>query len=203
MNQRIGIIDYGAGNLMSVANALKYLGIDSVISREKSVLEDCSKLILPGVGAFPYAMDSLENAGLTDFIKQQAEKKPLLSICLGMQMLFDCGEELEHREGLGLIPGYVDKIPTNLKLPAIGWNSLSFKNDCPMLRDIDDGAYVYFVHSFCGHVKEREHLAASTDYGCEVTALVWRDYVYGAQFHPEKSGETGLKMLKNFWELSD
>ena len=120
-----------------------------------------------------------------------------------MQMLFDYGEELEHREGLGLIHGYVDKIPTNLKLPAIGWNSLSFKNDCPMLKDIEDGAYVYFVHSFCGHVKEREHLAASTDYGCEVTALVWRDYVYGAQFHPEKSGETGLKMLKNFWELTD
>ena len=188
---------------MSVANALKYLGIDSVISREKSVLEDCSRLILPGVGAFPYAMDSLEAAGLTDFIRQQAEKKPLLGICLGMQMLFDSGEELEHREGLGLIPGYVDKIDTPLKLPAIGWNSLSFKNDCPMLRGLEDGAYVYFVHSFCGHVKEREHLAASTDYGTEVTALVWRDYVYGAQFHPEKSGETGLQMLKNFWELTD
>lgn len=201
--KKTGIIDYGAGNLMSVANALKYLGIDSVVSSEISVLEDCSHLILPGVGAFPYAMDSLEAAGLSGFIRQQAEKKPLLGICLGMQMLFDSGEEIEHREGLGLIPGCVDRIKTELKLPAIGWNSLSFKNDCPLLRGIEDGAYVYFVHSFCGHVKEREHLAASVDYGTEVTALVWRDNIYGAQFHPEKSGETGLKMLKNFWELND
>ena len=203
MTNRIGIIDYGAGNLMSVANALKYLGVESVISREKAVLEDCSKLILPGVGAFPYAMDSLEAAGLTEFIRLQAAKKPLLGICLGMQMLFDWGEELEHREGLGLIPGGVDKIKTELKLPAIGWNALSFKNDCPMLRGLEDGAYVYFVHSYCATVADRAHLAASTDYGAEVTALVWRDYVYGAQFHPEKSGETGLKMLKNFWELKD
>lgn len=201
--KRIGIIDYGAGNLMSVANALKYLGIDSVISREKSVLADCSKLILPGVGAFPAAMDCLEQSGLTEFIKAQAAKKPLLGICLGMQMLFESGEEIEHRAGLGLIPGNVDKIQTELKLPAIGWNSLSFKNDCPMLRGLADGCYVYFVHSYCGHVLERGDLAASTDYGAEVTALVWRDYVYGAQFHPEKSGETGLKMLKNFWELND
>ena len=201
--KRIGIIDYGAGNLMSVANALKYLGIDSVISREKSILDACSKLILPGVGACPAAMDCLEEAGLTEFIREQAAKKPLLGICLGMQMLFDSGEEIEHRAGLGLIPGSVDRIKTELKLPAIGWNALSFKNDCPMLRGLEDGAYVYFVHSYCATVADRSHLAASTDYGGEVTALVWRDYVYGAQFHPEKSGGTGLKMLKNFWELSD
>ncbi len=199
--KRVGIIDYGAGNLMSVANALKYLGIDSVISSDKAVLEDCEKLILPGVGAFPYAMDMLTAAGLPEFIREQAAKKPLLGICLGMQMLFDYGEEIEHREGLGLIPGYVDKIQTELKLPAIGWNSLSFKNDCPLLAGLEDGVHVYFVHSYCGHVAEPAHLAASTDHGTEVTALVWRDYVYGAQFHPEKSGETGLKMLKNFWEL--
>ena len=199
----VGIIDYGAGNLMSVSNALKYLGIDSVISSEKSVLEDCSRLILPGVGAFPAAMKDLDRSGLKDFIRSQAGKKPLLGICLGMQMLFDYGEELEHCEGLGLIPGYVDRIKTSLKLPCIGWNSLNFENDCPLLKGLDNGTYVYFVHSYCAHPANPAHLAASSDYGEKVTALVWRDYVYGAQFHPEKSGEKGLIMLKNFWELKD
>ena len=199
----VGIIDYGAGNLMSVSNALKYLGIDSVISSEKSVLEDCSRLILPGVGAFPAAMKDLDRSGLKDFIRSQAGKKPLLGICLGMQMLFDYGEELEHCEGLGLIPGYVDRIKTSLKLPCIGWNSLNFENDCPLLKGLDKGTYVYFVHSYCAHPANPAHLAASSDYGEKVTALVWRDYIYGAQFHPEKSGEKGLIMLKNFWELKD
>lgn len=199
----IAIVDYGAGNLLSVSKAMEFLGFSVCITGEAKEIERADAVILPGVGAFPDAMDNLRATGLDRAVIAAAEQKPLLGICLGMQMLFDSGEELEHREGLGLIPGYVDKIDTPLKLPAIGWNSLSFKNDCPMLRGLDDGAYVYFVHSFCGHVKEREHLAASTDYGTEVTALVWRDYVYGAQFHPEKSGETGLQMLKNFWELTD
>jgi len=200
---KIGIIDYGAGNLMSVANALNYLGLDSVISRDPAVLADCGKLILPGVGAFPYAMKSLTEAGLTDFIRQQAEKKPLLGICLGMQMLFDSGDEIEECAGLGLIPGHVTKIDTPLKLPAIGWNSLRFHSDCPLLRGVEEGSYVYFVHSYCGHTAQRSDLAATVDYGTEVTALVWRDYVYGAQFHPEKSGDVGLHMLKNFGELKD
>lgn len=201
--KRIGIIDYGAGNLMSVANALRHLEIESVASCDRAVLEGCEKLILPGVGAFPYAMDMLEEAGLADFIRRQAEKKPLLGICLGMQLLFDRGEEIEPRTGLGLIPGHVGRIKTALKLPAIGWNSLEFKNDCPLLDGLAEGSYVYFVHSYCCNVAEQKHLAASVDYGGEVAAMVWRDNVYGAQFHPEKSGETGLRILKNFWELSD
>ena len=201
--KRVGIIDYGAGNLMSVANALKYLGLESVISREKGVLEDCDRLILPGVGAFPAAMRSLEEAGLTGFVRTEAEKKPLLGICLGMQMLFDESNESEPCRGLGLIPGKVTRIETTLKLPCIGWNSLSFKNNCPLLSGLEDGTYVYFVHSYCAHPERREDLAAAADYGAEVTALVWRGYVYGAQFHPEKSGEKGLMMLKNFGELRD
>ena len=200
----IAIVDYGVGNQFSLKSSFAAIGVEAVVTNDPMVLCGADKIILPGVGAFEDAARKLRESGLDAFVRQQAAAgKPLLGICLGMQMLFDSGEELEHREGLGLIPGYVDKIDTPLKLPAIGWNSLSFKNDCPMLRGLEDGAYVYFVHSFCGHVKEREHLAASTDYGTEVTALVWRDYVYGAQFHPEKSGETGLQMLKNFWELTD
>lgn len=199
--KRIGIIDYGAGNLMSVSNALKYLGMDSVISRESSVLEDCDRLILPGVGAFPQSMRRLEETGLIEFIRREAEKKPLLGICLGMQMLFDYSEEFERCEGLGLIGGYIGKIKTDMKLPCIGWNSLDIKNDCPVLKNVENGAYVYFVHSYCARLSDRRDLAASADYGEKITAFVWRDYVYGAQFHPEKSGETGLRMLRNFGEL--
>ena len=199
----IGIIDYGAGNLMSVANALRYLGLESVVSRNKAVLDDCGKLILPGVGAFPAAMKSLEAAGLTDFIRRQAEKKPLLGICLGMQMLFDDSDELELCAGLGLIPGHVTRIRTEEKLPCIGWNALHFHNDCPLLTGLEDGCYVYFVHSYCGHTDRAADLAATAEYGEQVAALVWRENVYGAQFHPEKSGETGLKMLKRFGELKD
>ena len=198
----IGIIDYGAGNLMSVSNALGYLGLDCRISREAATLAACDKLILPGVGAFPYAMRSLRQAGLVDFIREEtARGKPLLGICLGMQMLFDDSDELEPTPGLGLIPGHVTRIRTEEKLPCIGWNALRYHNPCALLRGVEEGAYVYFVHSFCGHPERAEDLAATADYGETVTALVARGKVFGAQFHPEKSGDVGLTMLNNFGEL--
>ena len=189
---------------MSVANALKYLGIDSVISREKSALEDCSRLILPGVGAFPYAMDSLEAAGLTDFIRQQAEKKPLLGICLGMQMLFEKSYEYGEHQGLGLIPGSVvamdGRIPAELNIPHIGWNALHFEKESPIFRYLKEGDCVYFVHSYFG-ADCADSVTATAEYGIPITAAVQRGNVFGCQFHPEKSGEAGLSILRAFCEM--
>ena len=198
----IGIIDYGAGNLMSVSNALKSLGLPHQISRERETLAACDKLILPGVGAFPYAMKSLREAGLVDFIRDECGRgKPLLGICLGMQMLFDDSDELEPTAGLGLIPGRVTLIRTEEKLPCIGWNALRYHHPCPLLDGVPEGTYVYFVHSYCGHPAREEDLIATADYGEPVTALTGHGVVFGAQFHPEKSGDLGLRMLKNFGEL--
>lgn len=198
----IAIIDYGMGNLFSVKNALKYLGEQPIVTRDADKIERADAVILPGVGAFPDAMRELKAAGLTDVVKRQAAKKPLLGICLGMQMLFDTGSEFERCAGLGLIPGYVDKIPANgLKIPHMGWNSLEFSACCPLLEGVPRGAYVYFVHSYMAFAEEK-YVAATADYGCKVTALVNRGNIFGAQFHPEKSGETGLRILRNFARLS-
>ena len=198
---RTAVIDYGAGNLMSVTNALRYLGEDWIITSDKNEIEKSDRMILPGVGAFPAAMKILREKGFEDFIKEQAEKKPLLGICLGMQMLFDESDEIETTKGLGLIPGRVHRVPTELKLPHIGWNSLKFNNPCPLLSGVNEGSYVYFVHSFCAETKYAENLIASADYGTEVAGIVSHGNVFGCQFHPEKSGEVGLTMLKNFCSL--
>lgn len=197
----IAIVDYGAGNLFSVKNACDFLSLETVTTSEAAVLEAADGIILPGVGAFPDAMKMLDATGLIPTIKAQAEKKPLLGICLGMQILFDYGTEFEKCDGLGLIPGYVDLLPCkDLKLPQIGWNSLTLHQPSPILADTKDGDYVYFVHSF-GAVCDTQYILASTEYGCEIPALVGNKNVFGAQFHPEKSGEVGLKMLKNFGKL--
>ena len=197
----IAIVDYGAGNLFSVKNACDFLSLETVITGKASVLEAADGIILPGVGAFPDAMKKLGAAGLIPTLKSQAEKKPLLGICLGMQILFDYGTEFEKCDGLGLIPGHVGRLPCkDLKLPQIGWNSLSLRQSTPILADTKDGDYVYFVHSF-GAVCDARYILASTEYGCAVSALVGNRNVFGAQFHPEKSGEVGLAMLKNFGRL--
>ena len=194
----IAIVDYGAGNLFSVKNACDFLSIETVTTNDAKQLETADGIILPGVGAFPDAMKKLDATGLIPVIKEQAAKKPLLGICLGMQMLFDYSTEFEKTEGLGLIPGYVDIIKCgSLKLPQIGWNELKVDNSCPLLKDTKDGDYVYFVHSFAAVCDER-YIAASTEYGCTVPALVANGNVFGAQFHPEKSGRVGLDILKNF-----
>ncbi len=197
----IAIVDYGAGNLFSVKNACDFLSLETVATSEATVLEAADGIILPGVGAFPDAMKMLHATGLIPTIKAQAKKKPLLGICLGMQILFDYGTEIEKCDGLGLIPGYVDLLPCkDLKLPQIGWNSLTLHQPSPILADTQEGDYVYFVHSF-GAVCDAQYILASTEYGCKIPALVGKKKVFGAQFHPEKSGEVGLKMLKNFGKL--
>lgn len=193
------IIDYGAGNLFSVKNALEYLGIENIITKNADDLKNADRLILPGVGAFPDAMRMLNNSGLTEIIKEEAKKKPLLGICLGMQMLFEKGYEFEETEGLGLIKGSVKLMtPKDLPIPHIGWNELVLNNSCGLLQK--GGEYVYFVHSYAADCPS-ENVSAYCDYGMKVPALVFSGNVYGAQFHPEKSGEAGLEILKKFASL--
>lgn len=198
---KTAVIDYGAGNLMSVTNALRYIGEEWLITSDKNEIEKCDRMILPGVGAFPAAMKILREKEFDSFIKAQTEKKPLLGICLGMQMLFDESDEIETTKGLGLISGRVQRVPTNLKLPHIGWNSLRFNNTSPLLAGVPEDSYVYFVHSFCAVTKYSEELIASAEYGTEVAAIVGSSNVFGCQFHPEKSGDVGLTILKNFCSL--
>lgn len=199
----IAIIDYGAGNIFSVKNALDHLGVQAVLTGDRAVIEGADGIILPGVGAFPAAMKRLNDSGLIDVIKAEAKKKPFLGICLGMQMLFDRAFEFEETRGLGLIGGYVDKIPeAGLVIPHMGWNRLEVQHDCPLFEGLSGDSYVYFVHSykaFCGD----ESINAYCEYGGKIPALVSDGkYVFGAQFHPEKSGETGLRILKNFVGLA-
>lgn len=198
----ITIIDYGAGNLFSVQNALNFLGVENNISSKVEDIISADKLILPGVGAFPDAMKMLDEAGLTEVIKEQAKKKPLMGICLGMQMLFDKSYEFGETEGLGLIPGKVELMhPANdLVIPHIGWNSLEKNEPCKLLESVNDGDYVYFVHSYAA-VTDSKNVAAYCDYGMKVPALVMSGSVCGCQFHPEKSGKTGLGILKTFASL--
>ncbi len=196
------IVDYGVGNLKSVTNAMDYVGLKTLITSDTAELERADAIILPGVGAFPDAAEKLRAPGLDKIVIKQAEKKPILGICLGMQLLFDRGEEVRPCKGLGLIPGYVAKIQTEYKLPHIGWNSLEFQNDSPLFKGLDNGAYVYFVHTYCGYAQFENNVIARTQYGPSVVAAVSRGNVFGCQFHPEKSGETGLTILKNFGELT-
>lgn len=196
------IVDYGVGNLKSVSNAMNFLGLKTCITSDAAELERADAIILPGVGAFPDAADKLRVPGLDKVLIDRAEKKPILGICLGMQLLFDRGEEVRPCDGLGLVPGKVTRIETRYKLPHIGWNSLRFQNNSPLFKGLDDGAYVYFVHTFCGCADSEADVIARTDYGPSVVAAVSHGNVYGCQFHPEKSGEIGLAILKNFGELS-
>lgn len=198
----IGIIDYGAGNLFSVSNALDFLGVENKIISKTEEISYADKLILPGVGAFSDAMGKLNQSGLTQTICEEAKKKPFLGICLGMQILFDKSFEFGETAGLDLISGTVELMTpeNNLVIPQMGWNSLQINNYCPLLEGVNDNDYVYFVHSFAARCDNAD-VMAYTDYGGKVTALVAKDNVFGAQFHPEKSGKIGLKILKNFAEL--
>ena len=197
----IAIVDYGAGNLFSVQNALAYLNITCCTTDDPAVLEICDGVILPGVGAFPEAMHRLHASGHVSIICEQAQKKPLLGICLGMQMLFERSYEFEETQGLGLIPGQVRLINSGgLKIPHMGWNDLTVLHPCALTEHSKNGEYVYFVHSYCVHTPD-ENVSCYTEYGERIPALVHRGFVYGAQFHPEKSGEVGLAMLKNFARL--
>ena len=200
----IAIIDYGVGNLFSLVSSLKAVGADAVITNDATVIKKADKLILPGVGAFGDAVEKLKNSGLFDLIISEAKSgKPLLGICLGMQMLFEKSYEYGTHEGLGLIDGSVvamqRTLPENLKIPHIGWNALHFKNESPIFGYINDGDCVYFVHSFYAET-DSSNLIATTEYGKEITAAVQKGNIYGCQFHPEKSGNVGLNILKAFCE---
>ncbi len=209
MSNSITIVDYGVGNLFSLRSSLQALGIDVLVSGKKEDLQNASKIILPGVGAFQDAANKLAGAGLNDVLKEEAQKgKPLLGICLGMQLLFEESHEFGCHRGLGLIPGTVESLECDLKeagftykVPQIGWNPLQLhQEDSPLLKYTKKGDAFYFVHSF--YAKNcKSNLVASCEYGVQVTAAVQRDNVYGTQFHPEKSGTVGLAMLKAFSEV--
>lgn len=197
----IAIIDYGAGNLFSVKNALDFLKIENCVAKDPETIRQADAMILPGVGAFPDAMEMLERKGMVSVICEEAGKKPLLGICLGMQLLFESSSEFGTTKGLGLIPGKVIKIDSHgLKIPHMGWNDLKVLHPCAVTEEMTEDTYVYFVHSFRADTEE-ENISCYTEYGERIPALVHRGFVYGAQYHPEKSGEAGLKMLKNFAKL--
>lgn len=199
----IAIVDYGAGNLMSVRNSLDFLGYESKVADKPDVLRQAAGVILPGVGAFPDAMDALTRSGLRDATVQAAKEKPFLGICLGMQLLFEQSDEVRPCKGLGLLPGRIGRIETALKLPQIGWNALEIVRPNAMTAGLQSGDHVYFVHSFMASPADEDNLAAVTDYGARVPAMVARGSLFGCQFHPEKSGDVGLAMLKNFAKLTE
>lgn len=194
----IAIVDYGMGNLRSVQKAFEYLGYDAAITDQSKALENASHIVLPGVGAFRDAIAALKAKDLDGMIKKEvSEGKPFLGICLGMQMLFDRSSEDGEYEGLGLIGGEVVRFDTDLKIPHIGWNTLYYNKRTALFDGIDDN-YFYFVHSYHAAKVANEDVETTCVYGYEFVASVNRDNIWGVQFHPEKSGDTGLKVLKNF-----
>ena len=201
----IAVVDYGVGNLFSLVSSLKAVGTDAVVTGDADVLRNADKIILPGVGAFGDAAEKLRATGLDRVIIEEAKAgKPLLGICLGMQLLLERSFEYGEHKGLGLIEGDIlpisNVIPADLKIPHIGWNALKFtENKSPLFKYINEGDHVYFVHSYYGANCVADTISVS-EYGANLTAAVARDNVMGCQFHPEKSGEVGLKILKAFCE---
>lgn len=199
----IAIVDYGVGNLHSITNAMEYVGSRTRVTKDARELELADGIILPGVGAFPDAAEKLRESGLAETVTAQAAaQKPILGICLGMQLLFESSDEIRPSRGLGLVMGTVQRIETPCKLPHIGWNTLHFPRKSLLFDGVDEGSSVYFVHSFAAQVRKKEDLLAQTNYGVPVTAAVGCGTVYGCQFHPEKSGEVGLRILQNFGALN-
>ncbi|MBE6538580.1 MAG: imidazole glycerol phosphate synthase subunit HisH [Ruminococcaceae bacterium] len=202
----IAIVDYGVGNLFSLVSSFAAIGADAVVTGDSDVIKGADKIILPGVGAFGDAAEKLRRSGLDLVLKDEAKKgKPLMGICLGMQLLLERSFEYGEHEGLGLIGGEIrpiaDVIPSELKIPHIGWNALRFtENKSPLFKYINEGDYVYFVHSFYGTGCD-DSIIATAEYGAELTAAVANGNVMGCQFHPEKSGNVGLNILRAFCEL--
>lgn len=201
----VAIIDYGAGNLSSVKKALDYLGAESEITQNKDKILSASYVILPGVGSFGDAMASMEERGLVDTVKQAARKKNFLGICLGLQLLFESSEESPGVDGLGILKGKIVSIPKNkgLKVPHIGWNSVSLKQKGGIFKNINDESYFYFVHSFYLDGADEDVVAGVTNYGVEIECAVQKGKLCATQFHPEKSSKAGLALLKNFLEMGD
>ena len=198
----IAIIDYGAGNIFSVKNALDHLGLENALVSDEKSVRDADAVILPGVGAFPAAMNKLNESGLVDVIKEEASKKPFLGICLGMQVIFSKGYEFGETDGLGLIEGSVIKMDEpDLIIPHMGWNSITVNKNSRILKNIGSEPYVYFVHSYYVNAEDESIISAYTEYGQKLDIAVEKDNVFATQFHPEKSGETGMTILKNFIAL--
>ena len=200
----IAIIDYDAGNIKSVEKALKTLGQEVVVTRDPEVILNADKVILPGVGAFGDAMGKLHDYGLVEVTHKVVEKNtPFLGICLGLQLMFESSEETPGVEGLGILKGKIVKIPENgdLKIPHMGWNSLHFQNEGRLFANLPQDSYVYFVHSYYLQAEDERIVKATTDYSTCIHASVEKDNVFACQFHPEKSSDVGLTILKNFCEL--
>jgi len=201
----IAIIDYGMGNIHSVQKALESMGGKTLVTNKAIDIKASDKIVLPGVGAFGDAVLELKKDGLTQVLDSQIKaKKAFLGICLGMQLLFELSDEAAGSRGLGIFKGKVKRFENKngLKVPHMGWNQLKkIKSGCPLLKDIADNAYVYFCHSYYPQAKEIGVVAATTEYGIQFHSIVWQDNIYGVQFHPEKSQETGLKILRNFVNL--
>ncbi len=203
----IAVVDYGVGNLFSLRSSLRAVGAEAVVTADPGVIRSAERILLPGVGAFGDAAEKLRSTGLSELLRAEAGKgKPLLGICLGMQLLFERSYEYGEHAGLGLLPGSVvpmeGKLPPSLKIPHIGWNALHFRRRHPLFRDVNEGDCVYFVHSFYADDCEGS-VVATAEYGCELTAAVAQGNVMGCQFHPEKSGNVGLSILRAFCESEE
>ena len=201
----LAIIDYGVGNLFSLQCSLKKIGVDAVVTKNPEEIKNADRIILPGVGAFGDASKKLRESGLVDLITEEAKNgKPFLGICLGMQLLFEKGYEYGEHDGLGFLKGNIialeGKIDPSLQIPHMGWNALNIKKKSPLFKYINDGDCVYFVHSYYATDCD-DSLIASSEYGIDVTAAVGKGNIFGCQFHPEKSGDVGLKILKAFCEI--
>ena len=203
----IAIVDYGVGNLFSLRSSFKAIGADAVFTSDEKIIKSADKILLPGVGAFEDAAKKLRDTGLGEVVVSQVkEGKPLLGICLGMQLLFERSFEFGCHEGLGLIPGdivpFEGKIDKSLKIPEIGWNQLTLNKESPLYKDFSGGEFVYFVHSYYAEC-DRNYVSAFSEYDVVFPASVEYENVFGCQFHPEKSGKTGLKILENFCKTGD
>ena len=200
----IALIDYEAGNIKSVENALKFLGQEAVLTRDRDLIWKADKVILPGVGAFGDAMDRIRDYDLEDVIHSVTDRgTPFLGICLGLQLLFEESEESPGAKGLGILPGRIIRIPEGegRKVPQIGWNDLTYPKRGRLFEDVPEGSYVYFVHSYYLHADDRDIVAAQTQYGVTIDASVEKDNVFACQFHPEKSERVGMQILRNFVRL--
>ncbi|WP_026493637.1 imidazole glycerol phosphate synthase subunit HisH [Butyrivibrio sp. XPD2002] len=200
----LAIIDYDAGNIKSVVNAFKFLGTDALVTRDPKEIMKADRVILPGVGAFGDAMRKLEEYKLTEVIRDVAGSgTPFMGICLGLQLLFDSSDESEGVSGLGILRGKIKRIPDNgvLKVPQIGWNSLTYPNKGRLFKGIDEDSYVYFVHSYYLDADDKSIVTATTEYGTTIDASVEKGNVFACQFHPEKSAEVGMEILKNFLSI--
>lgn len=200
----IAIIDYGAGNIQSVSKALAHIGCEAFITKDKDKILKADGAVLPGVGSFGDTMDTMTEYGIKDTVIEYAKSgKPFLGICLGLQLLFPKSEESPDAEGLGIFDGSITKIPSGegLKIPHIGWNSLDIKKSDGLFKGIGKNPYVYFVHSYFLNASDKSIVSAQTEYGVTIDAAVEKGNVYATQFHPEKSGETGLKILRNFADI--